>query len=1047
MRTMKTTTDATSCLAGPGPEQARAAYEGHLDSFGPDEISGWAFDAQAPDQRVLVEILSEDRPIAQATANGFRSDLAQAGKAQGLCAFRLPVPPALLDGRTHNVAVRIQGTSEALPGGVTTFKAAPAYEGYLDTFGPREITGWALDARLPSRRVVVEVLSDGVPIAQATADGFRPDLAQSGKAQGACAFQLPMPLELLDGRSHAVAVRIQGASEVLPGAVRHFRAEPVLPEGSVQLEWGALVGAARFAAPLEHGCDVQARDVATAAIVAQGLGWPDASDAGRLRFRIPLPGQMFDGRPHAFTIHRISDGALLQSTSLIMPHVVASEHALLAHARDGMAPRISDMAGYRYDALSRRIEQLGQEPLALDALRQVSAIHAALCKGPHAGERHYGPLTFTPHPQPKVSIVIPACNQFHLTYHCLASLLLAPNATPFEVILVDDGSTDRTREITQLVSGITCLRNEEPSGFVHACNRGAEAARGDYVVLLNNDTELTPDWLDELLWPFEHFERVGLAGAKLLYPDGRLQEAGGIVWSSANPANYGRGGNPYEPRYNYARQADYLSGACLMVPKALWESIGGLDPVYAPAYFEDTDLAFRIRAQGYKTVYAPLSCVIHFEGGSNGTDVSSGVKKHQEANRPTFRHRWLDACAGFGKEGVDVDWVKDRHAPLRALVIDMHTPAPDRDAGGYAAVQEMRLLQALGFKCTFVPQNLQWMSRYTEDLQRMGVECLHAPFVTSIAQLLGQRGREFDLVYITRYHVARQHLAAVRESAPQAKVVLMNADLHFLRELRLALASGDAHALQVARQTRSDELSVMSEVDLVLAYTPVEQAVIQSHNLDATAVARCPWVSPVADAVAPYAQRQGIAFLGGFGHPPNEEAVEWFLLNVWEQLRAELPGVTLHIYGSNAPARLGELVSEHEGVVLEGWIPQVATAYEGCRVFIAPLQSGAGIKGKVIGALAHGVPSVLSPLAAEGIPVADGADALIAAAPADWVRAVARIYREESAWTAMSARALQFARNHYGFEQGVQQMREALRQAGIFCHPTDTTLVARETAA
>lgn len=1034
-------------VPAPPPEKAQAAYEGYLDTFGPTEITGWAFDAREPGQRVVVEVLSEGILIAQATADGLRPDLAQSGKADGACAFRLPVPSALLDGRTHTVAVRVRGTSEVLPGAVTTFQAPPAYDGYLDTVGPIEITGWATNDRAPAERVVVEVLSDGMPIAQAVAEGLRPDLVQSGKAQSACGFRLPLPLGLRDGRPHAVAVRVQGSSMLLPGAVTIFQAEPVGVDGSVQLEGGALVGAARFAAPLEQGCGLKVWDVATAAVVAQGQGHPDAGDAALLRFRIALPAPLFDGRPHAFTLHRESDGALVQSAALIMPHVVASEHALLKHAHDGMAPRLSDVAGYRYDALARWLALVGREPRVQDMLPQLSSVHARLCKGPDAEERHYDSLAFPSHSRPKVSVVVPACNQFHLTYHCLASLLLAPNATAFEVIVVDDGSTDRTRDIAQLVSGITHIRNEKPQGFVHACNCGAQAARGDYVVLLNNDTEVTPDWLDELLWPFEHFDRVGLAGAKLLYPDGRLQEAGGIVWSSANPANYGRGGNPHEPRYNYARQADYLSGACLMVPTALWKKIGGLDPAYAPAYFEDTDLAFRVREQGYKTVYAPLSCVIHFEGGSNGTDVSSGVKKHQEANRPTFRRRWLDACAGHGREGLDADWVKDRHVPLRALVIDMHAPAPDRDAGGYAAVQEMRLLQALGFKCTFVPQNLQWMGRHTQDLQRMGVECLHAPFVTSIAQMLRERGREFDLVYITRYHVARQQLPAIREAAPQAKVVLMNADLHFLRELRLAMAAGNAQALQAAKQTRSDELAVMSEVDLVLAYTPVEQAVIESHNLDATVVGRCPWVSPVVGAVAPYAKRKGIAFLGGFGHPPNEEAVRWFLLNVWEPLRAALPGVQLHIYGSHAPPRLAELVSRHEGVVLEGWVAQVATAYEGCRVFIAPLQSGAGIKGKVIGALAHGVPSVLSPLAAEGIAVADGADALVAGTPAEWVSAVARIYRDEAMWNAMSARALQFVRHHYGFEQGIRQMQQALQLAGIFSHPTDAALVVRDPAA
>ncbi|MBV7540380.1 glycosyltransferase [Acidovorax sp. sic0104] len=924
-------------------------------------------------------------------------------------------------------------------------QAAAAYEGFIDTVGPSTITGWALDACAPARRLVVEVLCDGAPVAQARADQFRADLAQAGKSDGGCAFSLPVPLALLDGRVHEVAVRIHGGGPVLPAKISTFSAEPLMAEGAVQLDGGALVGAVRFAgSPSGEDATLWVRDVATQTVVAQGQGQADAGDAALLRFRIALPAPLFDGRPHAFTVHRARDGALVQCAAVVMPHVATPEHALLANVRHTDAPRLAALAGYRYDALARQVARIGRDPQGARALAQLGAVHARVCKGPDAAENNYAGLEFPTHPQPRVSVVIPACNQFHLTYHCLAALLLAPHATPFEVIVVDDGSSDRTQDIAQLVSGITCIRHETPQGFVHACNRGAMQARGEYVVLLNNDTEVTPDWLDELLWPFENFERVGLTGAQLLFPDGRLQEAGGIVWSSANPANYGRGGNPYEPRYSYARQADYLSGACLMVPAALWRSLGGLDAAYAPAYFEDTDLAFRVRERGYRTVYAPLSRVVHFEGGSNGTDLSLGVKQYQEVNRPRFRHKWIEACAGHGREGMDIDWVKDRGVPLRALVIDVQTPTPDRDAGSYAAIQEMRLLQALGFKCTFVPQDLQWAGRYTQDLQRMGVECLHAPYVSSIAQMLGERGGEFDLVYITRYHVAQAQLACVREFAPRAKVVLMNADLHFLRELRGALAAGDAKALESAKLTRSEELAVMSDVDLVLTYTAVEEAVIQSHNLDVTVVGRCPWVSPVADAVAPFAGRAGIAFLGGFGHPPNQEAVEWFLQNVWASLRAELPDVQLHIYGSNAPPGLAALVARHEGVILQGWVPRVATAYAAHRVFIAPLQSGAGIKGKVIGALAHGVPSVLSPLAAEGISVADGIDALLAGTPTQWVEAVSRIYRDDAAWRAMSARAQVFVRARHGFAQGVQQMQDALQRAGIFSHPTDTVLVARD---
>src|SRR3546814_15180033 len=98
-----------------------------------------------------------------------------------------------------------------------------------------------------------------------------------------------------------------------------------------------------------------------------------------------------------------------------------------------------------------------------------------------------------------------------------------------------------------------------------------------------------------------------MVGAKLIYPKGRLQEAGGIVWNTGDPWNYGRNANPHDPRFNYARQTDYLSGACVMLPLELWRGIGGFSKEYIPAYFEDTDLAFQVRARGYKTVYAPFA--------------------------------------------------------------------------------------------------------------------------------------------------------------------------------------------------------------------------------------------------------------------------------------------------------------------------------------------------------------------------------------------------------------------------------------------------------
>src|SRR6185369_10778603 len=328
--------------------------------------------------------------------------------------------------------------------------------------------------------------------------------------------------------------------------------------------------------------------------------------------------------------------------------------------------------------------------------------------------------------------------------------------------------------------------------------------------------------------------------------------------------------------------------------------------------------------------------------------------------------------------------------------------------------------------------NLAWMAHYTEDLQRMGVECLYAPFYSSINQVLEQRGSEFDLVYVTRYYVAQHYVDILRTLAPRAKIVLMNADLHFLRELRDAIQNKNHDTLVKSIQTRDAELEVMRKVDLVLSYTDVEKAVILSHNLDSTKVEKCPWVTELAAEVPPYLARKDIAFLGGYNHYPNVHAVEWFIANVMPLLQKELPGVKLRVYGSHLPDSLANYLKGQTDVVVDGWVASVRDAYDTCRVFIAPLQSGAGIKGKVIGALAHGVPSVLSPIAAEGIGVNAGTDGFIADKPEEWVSAIVKLYQGEKTWASVSAGALELARRQFGLERGVLQMRQALHETELF---------------
>src|SRR5262249_36533764 len=152
-------------------------------------------------------------------------------------------------------------------------------------------------------------------------------------------------------------------------------------------------------------------------------------------------------------------------------------------------------------------------------------------------------------------------------------------------------------------------------------------------------------WLDELRDTFDARPDAGTVGSKLIYPDGALQEAGGIIWADGAASNFGKGDDPSRPEYNYLRPVDYLSGASIMLPRDLLRQLGGFDESYGPGYYEDVDLAFRVRAAGKSVLYQPMSCVTHYEGITSGTDSRSGAKASQIANRPKFLDRWREALA------------------------------------------------------------------------------------------------------------------------------------------------------------------------------------------------------------------------------------------------------------------------------------------------------------------------------------------------------------------------------------------------------------------
>ena len=714
----------------------------------------------------------------------------------------------------------------------------------------------------------------------------------------------------------------------------------------------------------------------------------------------------------------------LFSTMTLMPRLLTPLDVLQIESRAPFPGPLMHQASHRYEGLKAHLAA------GVDAKAQAQIAAAiTVLEGGHSNVK-LKPLVFPKVKAPDVSIVIPAHNKIEVTYLALASLLVAHNTARFEVIVVDDASTDKTTELETFVSGITVIHNTQAQRFIRACNGGAAKARGRFVALLNNDVEVTNGWLDSLIDAFERFGNVGLVGSKLLYPDGQLQDAGGIIWGSGNPWNYGNRQNPWEPRFCYARQADYLSGAAMMTSKEIWDEVGGLSSYLEPMYFEDTDFAFKVRAAGYTTWFVPSSIVYHYEGMTSGTDTAKGYKRFQEVNRPKFKRRWAADYAKFGQQGVAPDLEKDRGIVGRVLFIDYAVPRSDRDAGSHAAIQEIRLVQSLGYKVTFLPRNMAHLGSYTEELERMGVEVIYAPFFLSLDDYLEKHAGDFDAFFITRFYVARDVLERLKRLAPQTKILFNNADLHFLRELRAGMAAGDASIITKAQDTRKLELDVMRQVDVVLSYNEVEHSVIQSHTDGAVQVVKCPWVVDWPAEVPPLKGRSGLSFLGNYLHAPNAEAVEWFARHVMPRLEPAYPDLVFTVYGSAMSDDIKALASDT--IAPEGFVETLSDAYDRHRIFVAPLLSGAGIKGKVLAALAHGVPCVLTPTAAEGIGVRSGHDCLIAETPSQWRDAIARLMEDDDLWVAMSANARSYVEETFSFQTGRELMRTAFESVDLY---------------
>jgi GT2 family glycosyltransferase/SAM-dependent methyltransferase len=643
--------------------------------------------------------------------------------------------------------------------------------------------------------------------------------------------------------------------------------------------------------------------------------------------------------------------------------------------------------------------------------RRRAAYHRALRS--HSPHEVPGPpaITLATSTAPTLSILIPVHGKWEYTRSCLLALAEHPIATPYEVVIVDDASPDETRARLAEVRGIRTVLLDQNVGFLGACNSAFPECRGEFVLLLNNDAEVRPGAVDALVETARE-PQVGAVGARLVYPDGTLQEAGGIIFSDGNGWNFGRNADAEDWRYNYRRSVDYCSGAALLVRTDLLRELGGFDTRFTPAYYEDTDLCFAIRAKGFDVVYDPRATVVHHEGVSHGVELSGGTKAFQEINRLKFVEKWRDkslASQPPNDEGRSVPRSVWRHKRGLVVIIDHYVPRPDEDSGSKRQVALIKRLIAMNYGIIFVPANRFRSEPYCTQLQAMGVEVIYGH--VDVGARLVELSADIKLAIVARPDVGWGFLPILRALLPQLRIAYDTVDLHYLREQRHAELTGDPGLHRRAEVTKQSEFGLIRSSDLTLVVSAFERDVLQREIPEAQVEV----LSNVHQTEVDFASPEGRAdlmFVGSFTHTPNEDAVLWFVESVLPLIRERRPDVRFNVVGHGRSERVTAL--QGGGVKLLGWVPDLVPIYARARVVVAPLRYGAGVKGKIGESLAHGVPVVTTPVGAEGMGLVDGKTARIAVEPREFADAVLDLLEDDQQWSELSAAGLSHIDEMFG---------------------------------
>jgi len=606
--------------------------------------------------------------------------------------------------------------------------------------------------------------------------------------------------------------------------------------------------------------------------------------------------------------------------------------------------------------------------------------------------------------QPVVSVILVLFNQAHLTLLALESIRCNADLD-YELVIVDNASTDATGELLQRLRGAHFIRNTKNIGFGPACMQGAEAAQAPYLLFLNNDALLEPQAMSAALANFSRSEGVGAVGGRILLADGRLQEAGSIVWSDGSALGYGRSDNPALPAYEFRRPVDYCSGAFLFTPRSLFFELGGFKEEFAPAYYEDTDYCMRVWNHGRQVIYEPCSVIRHFESASSGGNETA--KPQMAAKQLKFVELWKQSLPKHlapAPSNIVRSRIATSFPGLRILYLDDRIPHRDLGSGFPRSNDVLRhlVLQGHHVSCVGLSFPSQQPSDEYRDIPRE-IELVDG--TRDIASVLKSYLPAFDIVWVSRPHNMDRFLKAIADSVvPNRIPIIYDAEAIFTDRDRLkAEVEGHTMSQQMLNARSAIESALAQAADQTLAVSERDAHQLEVMGVPSVKVlGHCIDASPTENS---FHERSGCLFLGAIHGEdnPNLDSLRYFCRDVWPAL-SNATGTTFTIAGFGTDKFADEF--KISGVKILGRTNDTRPLYQSARVFVVPTRFCAGTPYKAHEAAAHGVPMVVTPIIRDQLGWTDGQDCLVAGSAKEFADKCILLLNDAALWTTLRENAL-----------------------------------------